>query len=406
MSLANRFSPQLAHRTKTLRDLLSPKNSWVWDKDQQNAFDKVKEELSSPKTLALYDPSRDTKVSADSSSYGLGGVLLQKIGESWKPVSYASRSLTETETRYAQVEKEALAVTWACERFSDYLIGLEFQIETGHKPLVSLLGRKSLDDLPPRIIRFHLRLMRFNYSVFHVPGKHMYTADTLSQAPLASQGDHKNRLLEQEVQAFVDVVMNCLPATDTKLGEISSAQQEDEICMEIVNYCINGWPQKHEIKGPLKAYETFAHDFSVKHRILMRGDRIVIPAQLRIEMLQKIHAGHQGIVKCRELARSSIWWPSMSKQIEEMVKTCNVCIKHKPETVEPLLPSEFPTHAWQKMGVDLREIKRKMFLVGIDYYSRYLEVIPLSTTTAHAVIEGVKAILARHGVVEKLISDN
>ena len=79
-----------------------------------------------------------------------------------KLVILASRSLTETETHYAQVEKEASAVTWACERISIYLIGLKFHIETDHKSLLSLLGRRSLDDLPPRIIQFRLRLMRFN----------------------------------------------------------------------------------------------------------------------------------------------------------------------------------------------------------------------------------------------------
>jgi hypothetical protein len=90
--------------------------------------------------LKLYDPSRETKISADSSSYGLGAVLLQRYGENWFPVVYASRSLSPTEGRYAQVEKEALAATWACERFNDYILGKDIILETDHKPLVSLLG--------------------------------------------------------------------------------------------------------------------------------------------------------------------------------------------------------------------------------------------------------------------------
>ena len=106
----------------------------------------MKDELSSPTVLALYDPKYATKVSADASSYGLGAVLLQKHDIGWRPVYYASRSMTPTERRYAQVEKEALASTWACEKFSEYLVGLVFVIETDHKPLVSLLEKKSLDD--------------------------------------------------------------------------------------------------------------------------------------------------------------------------------------------------------------------------------------------------------------------
>ena len=113
--------------------------------------------------LALYSPDAETKISADSSSYGLGAVLLQKQQEEWRPVAFASRSLSEAETRYAQIEKEALAGTWACEKFADYILGKRIRLETDHKPLVSLLGSKHLDDLPPRILRFRLRLSRFLY---------------------------------------------------------------------------------------------------------------------------------------------------------------------------------------------------------------------------------------------------
>ena len=84
---------------------------------------------------------------------GLGVVLLQKQKEgNLKPVFYASRSMTDTERRYAQVEREALAVTWACEKFADYITGLtDLTLETVHKPLLALLKTKSLEDLPPRI---------------------------------------------------------------------------------------------------------------------------------------------------------------------------------------------------------------------------------------------------------------
>ena len=95
---------------------------------------------------------------------------MQKTIQQWKPVAYASRSMTETETRYSQIEKEALATTWACERFSDYILGMKIHIETDHKPLAPLLGSKFLDSLPPRILRFRLRLMQFDYTISHVPG--------------------------------------------------------------------------------------------------------------------------------------------------------------------------------------------------------------------------------------------
>ena len=112
-----KYIPNLADITKPLRDLLSKNNAWLWTEAQQKAFDDVKKALVSGPTLALYDPAKETWVSSDASSFGLGAVLTQAQEDGgWKPVAYISRSLTPTEQRYAQVEKEALAVTWACER--------------------------------------------------------------------------------------------------------------------------------------------------------------------------------------------------------------------------------------------------------------------------------------------------
>ena len=94
---------------------MSSKNTWIWGPAQDRAFSNVKEEITRPTVLAHYNPEAHTKISADASSFGLGSVLLQLNNHVWKP------SLTETERRYAQIEKEALAVTWSCEKFRDYI---------------------------------------------------------------------------------------------------------------------------------------------------------------------------------------------------------------------------------------------------------------------------------------------
>ena len=151
----SKFCPQLADKAKPINELLRSKNDWNWGDSQQKSFSLIKKDLSSAPILALYNPEFPTTVSADASSYGLGAILTQKqpTGEN-RPIAYA---LTPTEQRYAQIEKEALALTWACERLSNYLIGIQFHIQTDHKPLVPLLGYKNLDELPIRVQRFRMR---------------------------------------------------------------------------------------------------------------------------------------------------------------------------------------------------------------------------------------------------------
>ena len=102
--------------------------------------------------------------------------------------------------QYAQIEKEALATTWSCERFSMYLLGKQFTIETEHKPLVPLLRSKLLEEIPVRIQWFHMRLMKFKYSIIHDPGKQLIIADTLSHAPRKYKG---NGRLQKEAKAYI-----------------------------------------------------------------------------------------------------------------------------------------------------------------------------------------------------------
>ena len=334
LGLANqlgRFSPNLASLSQPLRDLLVKRNSWRWIESHQTAFDRIKAELSSQPVLALYSPNYETVVSADASSYGLGAVLTQRQPDTglFCPVVYLSRSLTDTERRYSPIEKEALATTWACERLSNYLIGLPFTVETYHKPLVSLLGTKALDELPPRVLRFRLRLMRYQFNIVHVPGKNLITADALSRVP-ADVSSVADSALEQEVDALMAAVTDSLPATDQRLQEILTAQQDDPICMTIGSSCSVRWPPQVRLSAALKPYWPHRSDFSsTPDGLLLFGQRIVIPAALRLQVLDQIHTGHQGITKCRQRARQSVWWPGISAHLQAHVENCQTCARQR-----------------------------------------------------------------------------
>ena len=402
-----KFTPQLSETTKPLRELLSSKNQWLWSDSQQQAFEAVRNMMSSDTILALFDPHRPTQVSADVSSYGLGAVLMQQqpSGE-WKPISYISRALTTTEQRYAQIEKEALAVTWACERLRDFLTGLQFHIHTDHKPLVPLFTTKGLDELPVRIQRFRLRLMRFSYTVSHIPGKDLTVADTLSRAP-TELSNISDEGFQEEVEAFVNLVLQQSEIVlESQLKDIMEKQLQDETCQVLTKYCQSNWPDHHHTASCAKRYYPVASEISVCNNLLLRSDRIVIPQSLQQQMLAKLHCGHQGITKCRQRARQSIWWPGINKDIDDMIAKCLICCKHKKQNVEPLKPTPFPEYPWQRVATDLFVWKQTSYLLVVDYYSRYIEIASLRTTNSRGVIQKLKTVFARHGIPECLVSDN
>ena len=197
---------------------------------------------------------------------GLGAVLLKQHNE-WKPVAFASRSMTDTEKRYSQIEKEALALVWACKKFSDYVIGKSIQLETDHKPLVPLLGYTNLGCLPPRVLRFWIRLMRFDYSISHVPGKLLYTADTLSRAPV-NPPDVNHIHEDTQTELFVHALASNLPASTDRLKAFRDAQQKDSTCSQLITFCKQGWPSKSQITGDLSQYWRVRGELSL-HDVLL-----------------------------------------------------------------------------------------------------------------------------------------
>ena len=133
--------------------------------------------MTSAPVQVFYDVRKPVLVSCDASNFGLGAVLLQGN----KPTAYASCALTDTEKRYAQIEKELLAVVYALEKFNQYVYGKTVQVESDHKPLESIT-KKSLCQAPPRLQRMLLQLQKYDFILSYKPGKEMVIADTLSRA--------------------------------------------------------------------------------------------------------------------------------------------------------------------------------------------------------------------------------
>ena len=398
-----RFIPNLSEKLIPLRDLLKKTNQWNWGAIQQSTFEKLIQEIKNITELTHYHEADDLIVSADASSYGIGAVFLSRKKGEVKPIAFASKTFTETEQQYAQIEKEAYALCWACERFEKYLLGKKFLVQTDHKPLVPLFSTKSLSSMPPRILRFRLRLSRFSYNIEHVPGKNLATADTLSRAPLSSTDVDQ---LTEETISFVEDVLDNHPVTNSRMEDLKKQQKLDSECIQLLQYCRDGWPKEKDVPMELKRYWRERGNITIVKDILMRDEQIIIPRRERKMILEQIHKGHLGISRCQERARLCVWWPGINGTIKQMVENCTSCIEKTVPRAEPMLTSTLPSRPWEVLGADIFEFQKIRYLLVIDYYSRFIEIEKLPSITSSCIISVLKKMFSRHGICDVLRCDN
>ena len=183
------FIPGLSILTAPLRELLKKDTDFSWNRTYDITFEWVKEAVISDTTLRYFDPSLPVTIQVDASQVGLGAALLQNS----KPIAFASKALTETECRYANIEREMLAAVFRAERFHTYVYGWSFMIKSDHKPLESIF-RKNLADTPAWLQCMMLCLQGYDFTIHYRPGKEMLIPDILliqSQArPRPSIGYH------------------------------------------------------------------------------------------------------------------------------------------------------------------------------------------------------------------------
>ena len=408
-----KFAPQLSEVTTPLRELTKNDTEFLWDEQVHGpALEKVKRIISTTPVLKYFDPSTVPVLQCDASKHGLGACLMQD----GQPVAYTSRSLTPTEVQYAQIEKELLAIVFGMEKFETYLYGRMVFVETDHQPLETIF-KKSLLSAPKRLQRMLLRLQRYEFEVNYRKGKLLLMADTLSRAYLPYQKVSKN---QEDVLMIYDTrsptekeaeeinMLHYLPVKDDTLRRIQDCTREDAVLKTLANVIKLGWPDsKLHLTPEVQDYFPFKEELTLQDGVIFKGTRVVIPFQMRAELKKKLHSSHLGIQACQRRAREAFYWPGMYKEIDEYISKCHVCNTYQQaQQKEPMIPHPVPSRPWQFIAADLFEFQGKEYLVTTDYYSNFFEVDKLGTQTSKEVIEKLKCQMARHGIPDKLRSDN
>ncbi|CAC5401780.1 unnamed protein product [Mytilus coruscus] len=349
--------------------------------------------------LQFYDPNKLLTLSVDASSKGLGAVLIQNQ----KPVAYASRALTQTQQQYPQIEKETLAIVYGCNKFHEYVYGRRVQIETDHKPLQSIF-LKPLHQTLPRLQRLLIALEKYDLKVDYKPGKEMYLADHLSRSFLKETKE----VLVPDLHVNDIHLISHMPIAPEMYAKFQKETANDEHLQELQDVIFDGWPnEKSELLHSLRPYWTFRDELSVIDGLLYKSNKAIVPKALQNEMLDKIHESHLGIVKSKSRARDVLFWIGMGQDIEDKVKACGLCAQHQSlNAKEPMLMPEIPERPWSKLATDLFEYQKQHYLLVVDYYSKWPEVMKLDNETSKSTIDYLKGLMSRFGYIDELVSDN
>ena len=400
---SSQFIPNFATITEPLRRLTHKEAKFIWGKEQEDAYQKLKTALVNSPVMGYFDTKNESELIVDASPVGLSAILTQKLpGEnaSSKIIAYASRALTPTEQRYCQTEKEALAIVWGIEYFHLYLYGAPFTLYTDHKAL-ELIFTNPLSKPPARIERWLLRLQEYDFNVLYTAGN-KNPADFLSRHPTESRKS-KHNIAEE----YINFVITAAVPHKMNVEEIIQATDKDEALIALKNAVTSGsWDDPK-----VKPYRMLKDEITIDHnnKILLRGTRIIIPASLQKRTIQIAHEGHQGQARTKALLRETVWFPGMDEQVRTELEHCLACqATAQPNHPEPIKTAPMPNRPWDKVKIDFYGPlpTGQYILVVIDCYSRFPEIEILATTSAQKVIPKLDSIFARHGIPSHLTSDN
>nr|XP_039270990.1 uncharacterized protein K02A2.6-like [Styela clava] len=353
-----RFIPNLSSVLYPLNCLLRANCRWKWTKYCEKAFLEAKKLMTSSTVLTHYDPSLTLKLASDASQYGLGAVMSHVMKDgSERPIAFASKSLTETQRKYSQIEKEALAIIWGVKKFYCYVCGRKFTLVTDHRPLTSIFHpNKGIPaTTAARLQRYALFLAGLDYEIEFKPTAKHCNADGLSRMPLqAQENETEDDITDATVNSFA--ICDSLPITCKQVRNQTCC---DADLMEVYDSVMKGWSLFQSQKPSIKPYYFHKREITAHDGCLMWGSRVIIPNSLRSRLLKELHDGHVGIVKMKSLARSYFWWPGLDKDIENMIKNCNDCQMQQNEPSKaPLHHWEWPQAPWIRVHVDFAGWKR------------------------------------------------
>ena len=428
------------------RELVKHKSKFYWDDTLERLFNESKQLLISAveEGIRSFDYNRTTCLQTDWSKDGYGYLLLQQhcqcatanapicCPDGWKLIYAGSTFTSESQSHYGPTEGEALAVAWSLDHAKMFVLGCKnLIITTDQQPLLGIFNDRDLSTIKnPRLQKLKSHTLRFRFTIQYCPGKWMRGPDAMSRNPanVASIDSFQEtmKILRQsttivdetfqpetniEVNAICAINM-CQTADNIQLVTLTQVRQHasgDGEYQSLLQTIRKGFPSnRNDLPASLRPFWEVRDRLSQWDDIVMLDKRLVIPKDLRHQLLQSLHSAHQGCTGMQARANSCIYWPGINKDIHRIRDNCRTCVSHSPsQPKEPIIHSPPPQYPFQMVTGDYFIIASHHYMTIIDKYSGWncLYHFGTSEATSSTLISTCRTIFTNYGVPEEFSSD-
>lgn len=393
-----RFFKNLSTILYPLTNLLKENVPFVWDDKCKAAFATVKKEMASDNHLVHYDTQLPLVLATDASPVGVGAVLSHIYPDGTeKPIQFASQTLTPTQQRYSQLDREAYAIIFGIKKFYQYVYARHFILQCDNKPITQIFApTKGLPTLSAtRMQHYAIFLASFDYEIRYRKSSDHCNADAFSRLP----EKHTTQVVSE-----IDIIeLNFIQNLPVTVKDLAAATASDESVVKLLHGLSNGTSVNKSDRFNIEQTE-----FTLQEKCLLRGTRVYIPSSLRKSILNELHTAHFGTTKMKNLARSYVWWPGLDSDIENITQNCSACQENRRN------PNKIQTHVWEparhvfdRVHIDYAgPFMGKYFFVLVDAYSKWPEIHIMNQITATKTIKILRTIFATFGIPRVLVSDN
>lgn len=400
----SKFIRNLQSDLHPLHKLLCKDAKFDWSVECQRVFEEVKNKIVTSQWLVHFDPSKPISLICDAGPYGVGAVLNITIDNVERPCYFVSSSLSAAEKNYAQLHREALAIVFAVKKLHKFIYGHEVIVYTDCKSLESLLSKeKNLDCvINSRFVRWILFLQGYNLTVKFRPSSQTKCADMLSRLPINESTE------VEDVKLNISNVINIINENseeNVKFDEIKKEMKNNVLCRQLYEYVLNGWPEKRPKN--LERFWQVKNSLDIQDECIFYGERAFIPPKLRFKFLKMIHKEHSGIVRSKQIARQSIWWPNLDKDIEDFVKECRACQlcdkRQSKESLKSWPKAQFP---FERIHLDHFQFENSHFLIIFDVFTSWVHIELNKSESTECVLLSLRKFIAIFGLPSIIVSDN